>query len=81
MIPRESIVEFSTFVEDFKIQRRFESYKDTLEEILRLELFDFIHINNIRGYLTDDIKRKLFDEYADRNMIKPEHFDRVTKIF
>lgn len=64
----------SVQIKKYKKLHNYRTYLETLKNFLEDELvvkhYDFITFDNIRTFINDDIKEKLFIEASDKNLIE-----------
>jgi len=63
---------FSVFVEKYKEKMCYETYHETIIEIIEEKLFNFITYDNVNNFVSPKLKEKLLLEYSKKGMIKEE---------
>ena len=74
-------VKFSSFIENYKVERNFDTLIETICYTLDKKLFPMIDYDNVKKYITDSLKEKLLLESSKYNYIKDEFRNHISDLF
>lgn len=79
-LTKQTIERFSMFVQQYKLKFKIPTYVEALETVINENVFDFITTDNVKLFISKNLKEKMFEEYSDKGCIKKEYV-RKKKLF
>jgi uncharacterized protein YeeX (DUF496 family) len=79
-LTKQTIDRFSSFVEQYKLKYKIPTYVEALETVINENMFDFITADNVKNFISKNLKEKLFEDYSVKRCIKRE-FVQEKKLF
>lgn len=73
--------DFSIFVEKYKSRYKFNSYIESLIDIIEARLFKEIDFDNVYRFISDSLKDKIFLEANNKNLIENKFKRKYTPMY